>query len=217
MIYFKLKSSSKNIFKIGVTGGIGSGKSTVCSIFESIGVPVLYADDIAKDISSSDSIIRKNLITLLGILAFQTDGSLNRSFIASKIFFDKSLRQKIEAIIHPRVEKEILRRIKEEANRGQSIVIVEAALIYEVGLDKKLDSVVVVDAEESECISRVCKRDAVSKDEVRSRIASQLDVKKKLEKADYIIFNKSTLEELESKVRFLYILFKQLADEVSCV
>jgi dephospho-CoA kinase len=207
-----LTSSRKHILEIGVTGGIGSGKSAVCSIFAHLGVPVLYADDIAKELSSTDSTIRKKLITLLGESAFHADGSLNRSFIASEIFANKSLQKKVESLIHPRVEKEIERQIEEFAHRGEPIVIVEAALIYEAGLYKKLDAVIVIDADESERVSRVRKRDVVSEEAVRSRITAQLEVKRKLEKADYIIYNNGTLEELESKVRFLYSVFKQLAD-----
>jgi dephospho-CoA kinase len=208
-----LASLNNHTLKIGVTGGIGSGKSTVCSIFAHLGVPVLYADNIAKEVSSRDSVIHKKLIALLGESAFQFDGSLNRSFIASEIFSNKALQKKVESIIHPRVEKEIERTFKEFAYRGEIIVIVEAALIYEAGLQKNLDAVIVVDADESERINRVRKRDVVSEDAVRSRITAQLDVKKKLEKADYIIYNNGTLEELESKVQFLYTVFKRLNEE----
>jgi dephospho-CoA kinase len=214
---FPLTSLSKHILKIGVTGGIGSGKSAVCSIFAHLGVPVLYADNISKEISSTDSTVRKKLVGLLGESTFQADGSLNRSLIASRIFTDKELQKKVESILHPRVEKEMDRQIKELAHRGELIVIIEAALIYEAGLYKKLNAVIVVDADESERISRVRKRDVVSEESVRSRITAQLDVTKKLEKAYYIIYNNGTLEELESKVRFLYIVFKHLADEGSHV
>jgi dephospho-CoA kinase len=135
-----MKLTSRNVSKIGVTGGIGSGKSVVCSIFARLGVPVLYADDIAKELSSTDSTIRKKLIALVGESAYQADGSLNRLFVASKIFANKTLQHKVESVIHPRVEKEIERQIKESALRGDIIIIVEAALIYESGLDKKLRS-----------------------------------------------------------------------------
>ena len=107
--------------------------------------------------------------------------------------------------------------MKELAYRGEHIVIVEAALIYEAGLHKILDTVIVVDADESERISRVCKRDIVSGHAVRSRMNAQLGVKKKLEKADYIIYNNGTSKELEFKVRFLYSIFKQLAEECARV
>ena len=207
--------SSRHILKIGVTGGIGSGKSTVCSSFVHLGVPVLYADEIAKELSSTDSTIRKKLTALFGESAFQINGSLNRSFIASEIFSHALQRQQMESIIHPCVEREIERQIKELAHRGERIVIVEAALIYEAGWHKKLDAVIVVDAHESERINRVRKRDVVSEDGIRRRIAAQIGSKKKLVKADYIIYNNGTLEELESNVRFLYIVFRQLINEGS--
>ena len=203
-----MTSSHNHIFKIGVTGGIGSGKSAVCSFFAHLGLPVISADDIAKNLSVADSAIRKKLIALIGPSAYQSDGSLNRSFFANS-----SLRQKVESIVHPRVEKEIERQIKELEHRGKPIVIVEAALIYEAGLNKKFDAVIVVEADESERISRVRKRDTVSEEAVRSRMKSQLDGKKKLENADYIIYNNGTSKELEFKVRFLYSIFKQLTEE----
>jgi dephospho-CoA kinase len=207
-----LAFSSKHILKIGVTGGIGSGKSAACTIFAHLGVPVLSADDIAKEISTTDATVRKKLIALIGDSAFRPDGSLNRAFIASKMFADKSLQRQMELLLHPRVEKEIERRSKEYRHRGERMVIIEAALIYEAGLNKNLDAVIVVDADESERINRVRQRDAVSDATVQSRIAAQWDVQKKLKKADYVIYNNGTMDELESKVRFLFSVFKQVAD-----
>ena len=207
-----MKAFNRHILKIGVTGGIGSGKSSACTAFARLGVPVLSADNIAKDLNNNDPEIRATLASLLGTSAYHEDGSLNRPFVASRIFTDKSLQRKVEAIVHPRVEREIRRQIDMLVNRGESMVIVEAALIYEAGLQKHLDAVLVIDAEETERINRVRRRDAVSEEDVRSRIKAQLAVKKKLEKADYIIYNDGSLEELEYNVRFLYSVFKQLAD-----
>jgi dephospho-CoA kinase len=203
----------KNILQIGVTGGIGSGKTAVCDIFARLGVPVLHSDEIAKELSHSNQVIRKKLITLLGTEAYLSDGTLSRQFVASKIFFNKELQHKVEAVIHPQVEKERDRRIKELIQQGHRFFIIEAALIYEAGLDKKLDLVVVVNAEETTRVARVRKRDAVPEENVFARINAQSDVKKKLEKADYVIHNNGTLEELESKVRFLYNVFSLLIKE----
>jgi dephospho-CoA kinase len=203
----------KHILKIGVTGGIGSGKTAVCDIFMRLGVPVLHSDEIAKELSYSNQVIRKKLMSLLGTEVYLSDGTLNRQFVAIKIFSNKELQRKVEGVIHPQVGKERERRIKELIQQGHRFLIIEAALIYEAGLDKKLDVVVVVYADETTRVTRVRKRDAVPEENVYARIKAQGDVKKKLEKADYVIHNDGTLEELESKVRFLYTLFNQLVNE----
>jgi dephospho-CoA kinase len=203
----------KRILKIGVTGGIGSGKTAVCDIFMRLGIPVLHSDEIAKELSHSSQVIRKKLMNILGTEAYLVDGTLNRQFVALKIFSNKELQRKVEAVIHPQVEKEREYRIKELIQKGHRCLIVEAALIYEAGLNKKLDGVIMVDAEEATRVARVRKRDAVSEENVYARINAQGDVKKKLEKADYVIQNNGTLEELESKVRFLYTIFNQLVNE----
>jgi|WetSurMetagenome_2_1015567.scaffolds.fasta_scaffold46644_2 dephospho-CoA kinase len=212
-----MPSRHQHILKIGVTGGIGSGKTTVCNIFSRLGVPVLHSDEMAKELSSSNLVLRKKIVALLSAEAYLSDGSLNRQFVASKIFSNAGLKRKVEAAIHPQVEKERERRIKELVQQAHRFVIVEAALIFEAGVDKKLDAVVVVDAEETTRIARVRKRDAVPEELIYARINAQDDVKKKLEKADYVIYNNGTLEELESKVRFLYTLFGLLMKEGSYV
>lgn len=203
----------KRVLKIGVTGGIGAGKTSVCDYFMRLGVPVLHSDEMAKEITGSDPVVRKKLINLLGTEAYLPDGSLDRQFVASKIFSRKELQKKVEAIIHPVVEKERERRITELMKKGHQVFLIESALVFEAGLDAKLDAVVVVDADEALRILRVRKRDAVPEESVRARMQAQLDSKKKLEKADYIIWNNGTLEELESKVRFLYTIFMQLLQE----
>ncbi len=203
----------KRILKIGVTGGIGSGKTSVCDIFSRFGVPVFHSDEIAKELSFSNRTVRKKLVAFLGAGAYLSDGTLNKQYIASKIFYNEGLRRKVEAVIHPQVEKEREHRIKELMQQGHRFFVIEAALIYEAGLDKKLDAVVMVDAKKALRVARVCMRDAVSEKDVHARINAQYDAKKKLEKADYVIYNNGTLEELESKVRFLYTLFNRLVNE----
>lgn len=199
------------IQKIGVTGGIGSGKSEVCRIFERLGIPVLYADDIAKELSNSDPRIKEALRHLLGDKTFTSDGMLDRAFIASRIFTNKSLQKKINAIVHPRVEEVIAQKIAELEETGKPIAIVEAALIYEAGLDKILDAVIVIDADKESKIARVMKRDGISRESVLSRMKSQMNPSSKLNKADYSILNNGTKMELEQKVLFLNSIFQNLA------
>jgi len=197
---------------IGVTGGIGSGKTEVCKIFERLGIPVLSADAIAKEISNYDPRVKQLLVRLLGNEAYTADGVLDRAYVATRVFSNKNIQKRMNAIIHPRVEEEIERRFKELDQAGKPVAIVEAALIYEAGLDRSLDAVVVVDAAEDVRIDRVVGRDGSSRNAVLDRIKAQMDSPTKAMKADYIIYNNGTFEELEQRVKFLNSVFRHLKD-----
>ncbi len=205
-----LGHSADHILRIGVTGGIGSGKSLVCSLFAHLGVPVLSADQLAKELMVQDGELKMAIAKLLGASAYEPDGSLSREYIASKIFSNKSLQKKINSLVHPRVEERLDREIAQLERQGKRMAIVEAALIYEAGYDKRLDIVVVVDADEGERVRRVAYRDSVSEEEVRKRVQSQWSPSRKVQKADYVIRNDGSFEELEANVRFLHTLFTSL-------
>lgn len=201
-------SSYQHIARIGVTGGIGSGKSTVCALFVRLGVTVYYADEIARELSDSNPTIRQAITQLLGPEAYRSDGTLNRPYVASLVFSNRTLQRKLNAIVHPQVERELERRL---AQYGSSppFVLVEAALIYEAGLNRMLDAVIVVDAKPTVRVQRVIERDRVKPNDVRKRMKAQWSQQKKLQRADYIITNNGSLDELESAVKFLYNLFLQ--------
>ena len=200
------------ILKIGVTGGIGSGKSEVCRIFESLGVPVIYADDVAKELGNYDAEVRALLRKLLGEKAYTSDGVLDRAWVASRIFSNSGLRKKMNDIVHPRVERAIAQKVNDLNRAGTRVVLVEAALIYEAGLDKTLDAVLVVDADEETRIARVAERDGVVREQVLNRIASQQDPATKVKAADYVIVNNGTKEDLRQKVAFFHSVFQILAE-----
>ena len=200
-----MKRSSKYPFlQVGVTGGIGSGKSTVCEIFAGLGRLVISADRIAKDIANEDPEARRGIELEFGAASYLPDGTLDRKKMAAVVFSDAAKRASLNSIIHPLVFKEIDRRLDGLApGQGSPYVLIEAALIYESGMDKSLDVVVVVTAEESRRVDRISSRDNVSPEEIGKRIAAQMPDDVKMKKADFVIHNDGTETELRSTVQFI--------------
>lgn len=189
---------------VGVTGGIGSGKSTVCSVFSSLGRIVISADRIGRELTNWDETTKSAVRKLLGDEVYGADGMLRRAHVADRIFADARLRKGLERIIHPRVFERIDARVRElsDADR-RPYVVVEAALIFETGMDKRLDAVVVVDAGQEARIARIVSRDGVTRNSVMQRISAQLPQELKKKKADFVIKNEKTLKELETGVKFV--------------
>ena len=200
----------KHLARIGVTGGIGSGKSTVCAMFERLGVPVFSADLIAREISDTDHGVKRAIVKLIGPEAYRADGTLDRPYIASIVFSNEQLQRMLNAIVHPRVEKEIDKRIRSLSRPRAAYVIVEAALLFEAGWERKLDAVLVVDAVEETRVRRVAERDKLEERDIRRRMTAQWSQKRKIEQADYAIVNEGPLRELDARVRFFHNLFTQL-------
>ena len=195
---------------VGVTGGIGSGKTLACRAFERAGVPVLYADDIAKRLSATNLSVRRELTQLLGRRAYRRDGTLDRVYVASQIFSRAPLQKRVNAIIHPRVRREIRRRAARLARAGHRLVIVEAALIFESGTDQVLDYVIVVDAPRAERIRRVVRRDKVSRAHAERRMRAQWDTRTKRRLADVVIDNSGSASDLRRAVKLLVTLFSRI-------
>ncbi len=189
---------------VGVTGGIGSGKSAVCAVFSSLGRIVISADRIGREISNWDETTKGAIRKLLGDEAYGADGMLRRTYVAERVFSDSRLRKGLEKIIHPGVFRQIDARVAQltEAERSP-YVIVEAALIYETGMDKRLDAVVVVDADEETRIARIIERDGVARSSVVQKMRAQLPQETKKRKADFVIKNGTARQELEKSVKFV--------------
>jgi dephospho-CoA kinase len=171
--------------KLGVTGGIGSGKTTVCRIFCVLGIPVFSADSEAKVIMDSDEAVKKQVNALAGKDMY-TSGTLDRIGMASLIFNNRELLQKINAIIHPVVTERFL---DWEKTQNAPYVILEAAILFESGVVKLLDRVLTVIAPEEERIERVVKRNSLAREQVIERIRNQSDDKYKISLSDYVIRN----------------------------
>lgn len=184
---------------IGLTGGIGSGKTTVAKLFEALGVPVYDSDKEAKILMNTSKVLIKEIKGLLGEEAYK-ESELNRRYIAGKVFKDKKLLKKLNAIVHPAVRENFLQWVSEQ---NTSYVIQETALLYENNAASLYDAVILVTAPEELRVERVLHRDATSKEAVLARINNQLSDKEKIAKANFILEN-IDIKETEQKVEALH-------------
>ncbi len=184
---------------IGLTGGIGSGKTTVAKMFAELGIPVYNSDVEAKILTNTSEAIRKELILLLGDETYK-NGKLDRKFLADKIFNDKVLLQKVNAIIHPKVGEHFKNWV---ANQTAPYVIKEAAILFESGSNVQCDLVILVTASKKERIRRVMDRDQVSKTEVEARMNNQWNDSEKIKLSNFVIQNE-TLPETKIQVETIH-------------
>jgi dephospho-CoA kinase len=171
--------------KLGITGGIGSGKTSVCRVFKILGIPVFSADPEASKIMNTDADIIRSITSLLGKDIY-VDGSLNRLKLATLIFNDNKLLQKINSLVHPVVFKHFKIWAQEQ---NAPYVIMEAAILFESGASKLVDRIVSVIAPVEERVDRVIKRNRLSKDQVMDRIRNQMDDESRIKLSDYVISN----------------------------
>ncbi len=180
---------------VGLTGGIGSGKSTVAQMFRELGVPVYNSDEAAKALMVSSNLLRKEITQLLGEKSY-IGGNLNRSYISERVFNNSGLLEKLNQIVHPAVRL----HFKEWVSAQKSVyVIQETALIYENESTGHYDAIIVVTAPQSTRIERVMKRDGSTKEQVESRMEHQLPDEIKIARADYVVQN-YTLEATKEQL-----------------
>ena len=166
------------MFTVGVTGGIGSGKTIVCSVYQ--------ADAEARRLIGETPAIRSALLKYFGEAVFQ-DGQLNRKYLAGRIFSDGDARNYVNSLVHPVVRNDFTRWVKSQS--GVPYVLEEAALLLESGAWKEMDYIILVEADEETRIMRIINRDGLSRAEVLARMASQMEPAKSREYSDFIILN----------------------------
>lgn len=173
------------MIKIGITGGIGSGKSVVSELFGVYGIPVYIADEESKQLITRSPVIRNRLISLLGEEVY-TGNELNRKYMAGRIFTNSHLLEQVNAIIHPEVKRHYLAWVDAQPTPFTAL---ESAILFESGFDSAVDVKLMVYAPEELRIRRAMKREKFSREEIVRRIEKQLDDEVKKVRSDYVIYN----------------------------
>lgn len=184
----------------GLTGGIGSGKSTVASLLRERGVPVVDADALAREAVAPGSVGLESVVQAFGPGVLGPDGDLDRKRLGALVFSDPAARARLNAITHPMVQQLAQARFAELARQGVDWAAYDVPLLFEVGLDAWLRPVVVVAASETTQLARICARDALNEAEARARLAAQLPLSDKARRADYVLENNGTRAELAAQV-----------------
>jgi len=171
---------------VGLTGGIGSGKSTVAELLQVFGIPVYNSDCRSKVLCQTEPTLIANLKRLFGEVIYLPDGSLNRSLMAKAIFEDKALLQASNDLIHPAVGRDFITWV---AQQVAPFVVQETAILFEAGLEKRYDAIVCVTAPSALRILRTCSRSGLLPEEVRARMRNQLSEEERISRSDFVLIN----------------------------
>ncbi len=192
------------MIKVGITGGIGSGKTTVCKVFRVLGIPVFEADTTAKQLMNTDAELRKNLIGLFGTAVYQPDQTIDRKYLAGIVFTNPSLLAQLNELVHP-----VVRKAFEEwcLIQHSPYVLHEAAILFESGFYSMMDKTITVVTSEKQRIERVVKRDRLTVELVKQRMRNQWSDDEKIKLADFVIGNNDReliipqIVEIDKKIR----------------
>lgn len=192
---------------IGLTGGIGSGKSTVAKFIEEMGFPVYYSDVRAKEIVNDDELLKKGIIELLGEKAYDENGLYDRKYVAEIVFNDEELLQKLNGMIHPAVKYDFEKWV---GNQTTEFVFKETALLFELKLNESCFKSVLVTADDNLRLKRVMDRDRKTYREVENVMNKQMPEKDKIKIADFVIFNNDGMDELQAETENVIRQIEQL-------
>ena len=193
------------MLKVGLTGGLGSGKSTASQFFESMGAYVLDADVTAKELIDNNKDVQKELVKEFGTDIIDASEKIDKKKLARVAFQDEDHQQRLSYVVHPHIYNAIDKSFDEISENNQhSLFIVDAALIYESGYDAHLDYVIVVTAQLKHRMERALQRKTLSRDEILKRIDFQWPEEDKTSAADYVVHNDGTEEDLKKQIAIIY-------------
>lgn len=194
---------------IGLTGGMGTGKSTVASMIQTLGYHVLNADKSAHKALQKDSAVFPEIIRVFSDQILGANGEIDRKKLGQIVFSDKFMLAKLEAITHPHIQNETAKERAALEKSGVEMAFYDVPLLFEKKLEKKFDKIVVVTTKKETQIQRAMERTKLSQDDIRKRLANQMSLEAKMQRADYVIRNDGNLEELKMKVQDLLLQLKK--------
>lgn len=192
------------MLRVGLTGGIASGKSTVSTLFREFGASVIDADDLARQVVEPGQPAFVEIVARFGEAMLGDDGCLDRAALGAIVFKDAAARTDLEAMTHPRIVQEALRWFLDIERRGELLAFFEVPLLFEVGLEGLFDRVVLVAAKDEIQLARVAARDGLTGAEASARLESQMATDEKVRRAHHVIWNEGTIDELRETVRKIY-------------
>jgi len=197
---------------VGLTGGVASGKSVVSQILKEEGAYLIDADQIARELVQPRRPTWTALIKAFGKEIVQKDGSIDRKKLAVKVFSDPEQRELLNRILHPRIKKEMGRRLKAIGQKDpKAMVVIDAPLLIETGDHREMDKVIVVTSTEAQQMERLKERAGIDQEEARRIIASQVPSEEKLKVADFVIRNEGSLRDVERKAKEVFQALKRIA------
>ena len=186
---------------VGLTGGVATGKSTVAKMFKQCGAVVIDADELARDVVNPGKVAWREIVNTFGKTALDPDRTINRRALGAIVFRNHSKLRRLEQIIHPRVEREQARLTRQAARKDpNAVVIYDVPLLYEAGVDKRVDTIIVVTADRETQIARLKKRNGLSRAEAIRRIRSQMPLAKKIQRADHLLHGTLSRPSLHRQV-----------------
>lgn len=190
---------------VGLTGGVGSGKTTVSKMLNEEGAYLIDADQIARELVQPRTAAWNELIRVFGKEILEDNESIHRKKLAAKVFSDPAQRNLLNQILHPRIKKEMQRRMREIGQRDpDAIVVIDAPLLVELGDHREMDKVIVVTSGEAQQVERLREREGASEEEARRILSSQMPMEEKLKVADFVIRNDGSLEETRRRAKEVF-------------
>ena len=206
----EISDDNDDLLVIGLTGGIGTGKSVVASIFAGRGFAVINTDDLAKDVMATNSEVSKAIRDEFGDAAF-IGGKLNSQFLGSIVFGDNIENlDRLNRIVHPPVIDAMIAQIEELHNSGEKVIFVESALIYSAGIDDGFDYVIAVVADDELRIKRIMESRSMNETEIRKRMSTQTSKEQLISLADFTIENNGTINDLSQSANFILSMIQSL-------